>query len=61
MNSDSDRVGSEEGDVVVIPIKDVYFALFDNNTISIDMLKENHEAGAAASIYSVLMRKEDSL
>ena len=53
VNSDSDRVGSEEGDVVVIPIKDVYFALFDNNTISIDMLKENHEAGAAASIYSV--------
>ena len=61
VNSDSDRVGSEEGDVVVIPIKDVYFALFDNNTISIDMLKENHEAGAAASIYSVFDEKRGQL
>lgn len=61
VNSDSDRVGSEEGDVVVIPIKDVYFALFDNNTISIDMLKENHEAGAAASIYSVFDERRGQL
>lgn len=61
VNSDSDRVGSEEGDVVVIPIKDVYFALFDNNTISIDMLKENHEAGAAASIYSVFDERREQL
>lgn len=61
VNSDSDRVGSEEGDVVVIPIKDVYFALFDNNTISIDMLKENHEAGAAASIFSVFDERRGQL
>ena len=61
VNSDSDRVGSEEGDVVVIPIKDVYFALFDNNTISIDMLKENHEAGVAASIYSVFDERREQL
>ena len=61
VNSHSDRVGSEEGDVVVIPIKDVYFALFDNNTISIDMLKENHEAGAAASIYSVFDERRGQL
>ena len=61
VNSDSDRVASDEGDMVVIPIKDVYFALFDNNTLSIDMLYENHDAGAAASIYSAFASKREQI
>ncbi len=61
VNSDSDRVGSEEGDAVVIPVKDVYFALFDNNTLSIDQLKENHEAGAAASIYATFVDRREQV
>lgn len=57
VNSDSDRVASAEGDMVVIPVKDVYFALFDNNTLSIDGLREKHDAGAAASIYATFDAK----
>ena len=61
VNSDSDRAGSLEGDAVVIPVKDVYFALFDNNTLSIDGLRENHEAGAAAAIYTVFNDRREQI
>lgn len=51
VNSSSNKIVNAEGEVVVIPIKDVYFALFNNNSLSVAKLKENHSTEAAASIY----------
>ncbi|MGN1187211.1 MAG: penicillin-binding transpeptidase domain-containing protein, partial [Lachnospiraceae bacterium] len=61
VNSDSDRINTSEGDLVVIPIKDVYFALFDNNTLSIDELVQNHSDGASASVYETFSAKKEQI
>lgn len=61
VNSDSDRINTSEGDLVVIPVKDVYFALFDNNTLSIDKLMQNHSDGASASVYETFSAKKEQI
>lgn len=61
VNSDSDRIYTSEGDLVVIPVKDVYFALFDNNTLSIDKLVQNHSDGASASVYETFSSKKEQI
>lgn len=62
VNSDSDRVtSSHDGEHVVIPIKDVYFALFDNNTLSIDELMKNHSTGASASVYDIFSARKEQV
>lgn len=61
VNSDSDRINIGEKEMVVIPIKDVYFALFDNNTLSIDELVENHSEGASASVYATFSSKKEQI
>ena len=61
VNSNSDRISTAEGDLVVIPIRDVYFALFDNNTLSIDELAKNHSDGASASVYDAFSSKKEQI
>lgn len=61
VNSDSDRVPSMEGEAIVIPIKDVYFALFDNNTLSIDDMEEQHDTPAAASVYAAFTARREEV
>lgn len=61
VNSNSDRISTAKGELVVIPIRDVYFALFDNNTLSIDELVENHSEGASATVYAAFSSKKEQI
>lgn len=45
---------------ILIPIKDVYFALFDNNVISISKI-ENQKSNTEASVYEKFLTKQENV
>lgn len=58
VNSDSDRMETAEGETIVIPIKDVYFALFDNNTLSVENMVDSHNTEAASVVYQIFTERQ---
>lgn len=61
VNSDKNRSETAEGETVVIPIKDVYFALFDNNSLSVDKFEDSLDSPATASVSEKFTSKKNDV
>lgn len=59
--NDSPKVATGEGEQLVIPIKEVYNALFENNTLSIADIKEKHVTPASEAVYEAYSAKRDTI